>query len=94
MSIEHDALYARAWECEYKRPTFDAENDNATPTNSPESAVKSDLSTEETWNTPRNARERSRENLPQTDTYHRMEPDAETSSEKPDKSPTKPCSLN
>ena len=28
-NIMHDDLYARAWECEYERPNFDAKNNNA-----------------------------------------------------------------
>ena len=30
VSLQHDDLYARAWECEYEQPIFDAENINAT----------------------------------------------------------------
>ena len=33
VSPKHVDLYARAWECEYERPIFDAENDNPTPPN-------------------------------------------------------------
>ena len=52
MSLKHDGLYAIAWECEYEKPIFDAENKKATPPNSPEVPVQTDLSTEKTWNTP------------------------------------------
>ena len=45
LSLKHDDLIARAWECEYKKPIFDAKNTNATPPNSPESRIHSDLST-------------------------------------------------
>ena len=60
VSLRHDDLYARTWECECGRPIFDAENDNATPPNSPEITVQSELSTEENRNTPCSARECSR----------------------------------
>ena len=101
VSPKHDAMYASVWECEDDKITFDAENDNATPPNSPEIAVKSDLSTEETWNTPGTAHECSRETFPQTeelcnvtDTYPYMEPDAETSSKQPNNRPTNSRSSN
>ena len=42
VSLKHDDLYARAWECEYEKPFFDAQNDNATPPNPPEIQVQSD----------------------------------------------------
>ena len=47
VSIKHDNLYVRAWECEYEKPIFDAQNNNATPTISLEIAVQSDISAEE-----------------------------------------------
>ena len=50
VSIKYDNLYARAWDCEYEKPNFDVENAKATPPNSPETTVQSDLSTEEMWN--------------------------------------------
>ena len=49
--LKQDDLYARAWECDYVQPIFDAENKNATP-NAHESPVKSDFSNEEMSNTP------------------------------------------
>ena len=30
VSLKHDDVYARAWECEYEKPIFDAENNNTT----------------------------------------------------------------
>ena len=39
VSLKHDDLYARAWECQYERPTFDAENDSVMPPSSPEIVV-------------------------------------------------------
>ena len=54
VSLNRDDLYARAWECDYKQPIFDAENDSATPPNLQKIPVQSDFSTEETRNTPGN----------------------------------------
>ena len=34
VSLKHDDLYARAWECEWEKPIFDAKNNNATLSNS------------------------------------------------------------
>ena len=67
--------------------------------NSYELPVQSDLSTEETWDTPLFAQECSREFFPQTeelcnvtDTYPDMDPHVETMSEQPKYSPTNPRS--
>ena len=94
VSLKHDDLYARAWEREYEKPIFEAKNNNATQPNSLEIPIHSDLSTEETWNTPVTAQKCSREIFPQreqlcdvTDTYPYMELDVETSSEQPNNSP-------
>ena len=99
VSIKHDDLYAKAWECEYERPIFDAENNNVTLPNSPEIAVQSDLYTKERWNTPGNSRKWSPEVFPQTeelcevtDTYPYMEPDGEAGSEQHNRTPTTPRS--
>ena len=51
VSLKHDDLYARAWECEYEKPIFDAEINNARPPKSPETPVQSDFLTEELRNT-------------------------------------------
>ena len=69
VSIRHDNLDARTWEREYRRPLSDAANDNATPPNSPEIAVQSDLSFDETSNTPGTARESSQEIFPKSNRY-------------------------
>ena len=99
VSLKHDDLYARAWECDYEQPIFDAENGNETPPNSAEFPVQSDVSTEEKRNRPGTAKECSPENFPAreetcdvTDTYPNMETDVEISSEQPNSSPTKPHS--
>ena len=98
-SLKHDHLYARAWECDHEKPTFDAEKNNATPPNSPEFQVQSNLSTEEKRNTQGTTHDCSPETFPQTeeltdatDTYAHMEPDVETSSEQPNDRPTNPRS--
>ena len=99
VSLKHDDLYARAWECEYEKPIFDAEKNNAQPPNSPEILIQSDLSTAEMRKTPGTAHECISEIFPHTeelcdvtDTYFDMEPDVETSSEQPNNSPTNPRS--
>ena len=95
--LNHDDLYARAWEYDYEQPVFDAENNNAASLNSQEIPVQSDLSTEEMRNTPGTTHECSSEHFPQTnevsdvtDTYPHMEPDVESSLEQTKNSPTKP----
>ena len=95
VSIKHDDLYARAWDCEYEQPFFDAEINNATPSNSLETPIRSNLSTDEMRNTPGTACECCLEFFTQTeqlcdvtDTYPDMETDAETSSEQQNNTPT------
>ena len=56
-SLKHDDFYTRAWECDYGQPNFDATNINATPPNSAEFPVDSDVLTEEMKNTPGTAHE-------------------------------------
>ena len=92
VSLNHDDLYARAWEYDYEQPIFDAENNNTAPTNPQEFPVHSELR-----NTPGNTNECSPEIFPHTDgvsgvtdTYPHVEPDVETSSEQPENSPTNP----
>ena len=98
VSLNHDDLYARAWEYDYEQPIFDAENNNTAPPNSQEIPLQSDFSTEEKG-TRQEPHECSPEIFPQTDeasdvtdTYPHMEPDVETSSEQPKNSPTNPRS--
>ena len=99
VSLKHDDLYARAWECDYEQPIFDAKNNNATPPISSEIPVQSDISTKEMRNTPATTYECSPEIIPQTeelcdvtDKCPDMEPDVEISSEQPNSSPTNPHS--
>ena len=98
VSLKDDDLYARALVCEYEKPPFDAKNDNATPSNSPEIAVQPKSPTEETWNTPEAAQDCPREDFPETgafcdvtDTNPYKEPVAETSSEQPNTLPSNAC---
>ena len=95
VKLKDDDFYARPWECEYDESIFDAENKNATPPNSTEIPVQSDVSIEEMSNTPGTTHECSQENFPQTQefcdvtgTYPYMEPDVETNSEQPNSNPT------
>ena len=99
VSLNHDDLYARAWEYDFEQPKIDAEIDNEAPTNSQEIPVQSDFSTEEMRNTPGNPHVCSLDIIPNsdqlvdvTDTCPHMEPDVETSSEQPQNSPTNPRS--
>ena len=99
VSLNHDDLYARAWEYDYEQPIFDAENSNTAPPNPQEIPVQSDFSTVEMRNTPGNTHECSPEIFPYTDgvsdvtdTYPHMEPDVESSSEQPRNSPINPRS--
>ena len=39
VDINHDDLYARAWEYDFEQPIFDAQNDNAVPPNQREIPV-------------------------------------------------------
>ena len=99
MNINHDDLYARAWEYDFEQPIFDAENDNAAPPNPREIPLQSDFSTEEMRNTQGATHECSPEIFPQTDetsdvadTYTHVEPDVGTSSEQQRNSPNNPRS--
>ena len=99
VSLNHDDLFARAWEYDYEQPIFDAENNKTAPPNLQEIPLQSDNSTEETRNTPGNPHVCSPENFPNTDevtdvtdTCPHMEPDVESSSEQSQDSPTNPRS--
>ena len=67
VSLNHDDLYARAWEYDYEQPIFDAENNNAVPSKSRENLVQSGFSTEEMRNTPGTTNKCYPEVFPQTD---------------------------
>ena len=99
VSLNHDDLYARAWEYDYEQPIFDNEKNDAAPPTSHEFPIQTDFSTEEMRNTPGTTHKCSPEIFPQTDEvsdvadmYPQMEPDMATSSEQPNQSPTNPRS--
>ena len=99
VSINHDDLYARAWEYHYEQPIFDAENDNSVPPNQPEIPIQSDLSTGKMRNTRGTTHECPPEISPMIDetrdvedTYTYTEPDVGTSSEQQQNSPSNPRS--
>ena len=97
VTLNHDDLYASAWECDYEQPIFDAEDDTEAPANSQEIPVRTDFSTEEMRNTPGEPHVCSPEIFPSTDDDSDVidrcphkEPDVGTSSEQPQNSPTNP----
>ena len=99
VSLNHDDLYARAWEYDYEQPIFDAENDNAAPPNLQEVPLQFEFSTEEMRNTPRIPHVCSPEIFPYTaevsdvtDMCPHMEPDVDSISEQPENSQTNPRS--
>ena len=99
VSLNHDKLYARAWEYDFEQPIFDAENDNEAPPNLQEFPLQPDFSTEELKNTPGKTHECSPEIFSDTDgvsdvtdTCPHMELDAELSSEQQENTPTNPRS--
>ena len=99
VTLNHDDLYARAWEYDFEQPIFDAENDKAAPPNLQGIPLQSDYSTEEMRNTPGNPHVCSVEIFPctdevsdVTDTCPQKEPAVESSSEQPQNSPANPRS--
>ena len=85
--IEHDDLYARAWESEYETPIFDHGQHEPDSDNLPEITVRHDLPYEETCTILGTIQEDSPAILSHTDekgdgtdTDHYMEPDAEANS--------------
>ena len=56
VNLKHDDLYARAQECDYEQPLFDAGKIFATPPNSFENLIQIGLSTEEMSNTRNHTR--------------------------------------
>ena len=99
VSINHDDLYARAWEHHYEQQIFDDGNNGATQSDPHEIPIQSDLSTGELRNAPGTTHECSPEIFPPTDetsdvadTYTHVEPDVGTCSEQQGKSPSNPRS--
>ena len=92
--ITHDDLYARAWECEYEKPTFDNDYNSPVTPNSPEITVRFEEAADENRSTPGTIRENSPGIIPQTDrsyddadTDHYIQPDADTSVDRSDPTP-------
>ena len=99
--IKHDDFYARTYECEYDKTMFDSDRDYMVIPNSPEVSVRPEEAADETRSTPGTTQEDSSEILPHTDdiddgtdTDHYMQPDADTSVEQIDPTPTKPAAEN
>ena len=99
VSVNHDDLYARAWEHHYEQAIFDVENDNSVPPNQPEIPIQSDLSTGKMRNTRGTTHECPPEISPLIDetsdvedTCTHAEPDVGTSSEQQGNSPSNPRS--
>ena len=61
--IQHDDLYARAWECEYDKSIFDNDSDNVMSPNSPEVTVRLGEEADATRSTPGTTQEDS-SNIP------------------------------
>ena len=52
VTIKHDDLYARAWECEYQTLNFDSDRDELDNHNSPKIPVRQYLEDDETCSIP------------------------------------------
>ena len=99
VSINHDDLYARAWEYHYEQPIFDAENDNSVSPNQPETPIQTDLSTGKMRSTRGTTHECPPEISPLIDetsdvkdTCTYAQPDVGTSSDQQGNSPSNPRS--
>ena len=95
--ITHDDLYARAWEREYDEPIFDSDYNTLATPSPPEITIRSEQAADEIRNTPGIIPGNSPEIIPQTDVSydgrdvdHDTQPDADTSVEQPDSTPTNP----
>ena len=97
--IKQDDLYARALEWEYNKPIIDSDCDKLVIPNSPEVSVQPEEAPDEIRSTPGTIQEDPSEILPHTrdiddgtDTDQYMQPDADTSVEQIDPTPTNPRS--
>ena len=97
--ITHDDLYARAWECEYDEPIFDSDYNNLATPSPPEITIRYEQAADEKKSTPGIIPEKSQDIIPQPDgSYdgrnvdHDTQPDADTSVEQVDPTPTNPRS--
>ena len=93
--IAQDDLYARARECEYDEPIFDSDYKNLATPSPPEITIRSEQAADEMRNTPGIIPGNSPEIIPQPDeSYdgrnvdHDTQPDADTSVEQPDSTPS------
>ena len=92
--IEHDDLYARAWECEYDEPIFDSDYNNPVTHKSPENTIQSQEAADEIRSTPGIIRQNSLKIIPRPDRWYDgtdmdqyMQPDAHTTVEQLDLRP-------
>ena len=97
--IKHDDLYAKAWECKYDEPIFQNHYNNLPTPSSTEITIRSGQTADEMRNTPGTIRENAPEIIPQPhrsyderDVDHDTQPDADTSVEQLDFTPTNPRS--
>ena len=97
--IKNDDLYARAWECENDEPIFDSDYNNLATPSSPEITIPSEQVDFEVNSTTGTILENSPEIIPPPhrsydgmDMDHDMQPDADTSVEQLDPTPTNPRS--
>ena len=98
---KHVDLYARAWECEYDKPIFDSDYSKFVTPNSSEITMQSEEAAGEMRSTPGTIRESSPEIISQADrscdemdTDHYMQPDADTSVQQIDPTPTNLAAQN
>ena len=92
-------FYTPAWVCEFDKPIFDSDRVNMIIPNSQEITVRPEKAADQLRSTPGTTRESSPEIIPQedrsydgTDTDHYMQPDADTTVEQIDHTPTNPRS--
>ena len=97
--IKHDDLYARAWECEYDEPLFDSDYNKLATPSSPKVTIQSEQAADEMRITPGTIPESPPQIFPQPhrsydgrDMDHDTQPDADTSVEQLDPTPTNPRS--
>ena len=99
--ITHDDLYARAWEREYDEPIFDSDYNNLATTRPPEITIRSEQAADEIGSTSGIIPGNSPQIVPQpdgsydgSDVDHETQPDADTSVEQLDPTPTNPAAQN
>ena len=92
-------LYAKAWEYEYDEPIFDSDYNNLATPSSAEITIRSGRAADELRNTPETIPESPPQVIPQPhrsydgrDMDHDTQPDADTSVDQLDPTPTNPRS--